>query len=376
MFIETLLLVGAVQAVFLALVLTFKSDKRFADKWLIAWLLFIGIHLTFVYFGFSGIYRKYPLLVIWGSALMLLQGPFLYLYTAISTNKINVLQWGHLLHAIPYLLFTGYLGSLLLNVDVTSRYQYLSDTIQGEENMIMLSLGFLNHVHIIIYLVLSILLLRKHSKNLQDSYSYEEGINLKWLKNLLMGIATIAVIILIGLLISDLIPIISHYFKAILIYSALAILPFYMSFYAIRQKLTYPVTQEFLHSKYEASKLTPSESKTIAERLSEHMKLAKPYLDSRLSLKKLSEDLEVYPKDLSQVINENFKKNFFNYVNAYRVEEFKNRVLDPKNDTYTLIAIAYDCGFNTKSAFYRIFRQSTGMTPSAYKESLYRPIVK
>ena len=370
MFIETLLLVGAVQALFLALVLGYKSDKRLADQWLIAWLLFIAVHLTFVYFGFAGVYKKYPLLIIWGSALMLLQGPFLYLYTAISTNKVKVLKWKYLLHAIPYVLFTGYLASVMLQVGAATRYEYISETVQDQENVMMLSLGLLNHLHIIIYLIFSIRILRQHAKDIQEAYSYEEGINLKWLKNLLLGITVIAVIILIGLLISDLVPIISHYLKATLIYSALAILPFYMSFYAIRQQLTYPVNQELAPSKYEASKMTAGESKTMAERLSEHMKLIKPYLDPHLSIKKLAEDLETHPKDLSRVINENFNKNFFNYVNAHRVEEFQHRVQDPKNKHYTLIAIAYDCGFNTKSAFYRIFRQITGMTPAAYKESL------
>ncbi|UJH67294.1 AraC family transcriptional regulator [Allomuricauda sp. SCSIO 65647] len=368
--IAILLLVGAVQAGFLAFVLAFNKNKDLASKWLIAWLLFITIHLLFVHFGFSGVYKEYPLLLIFGSALMLLQGPFLFLYTAILTNRIKSLNVWQLLHAVPYLFYTCYIAVVLMEVDAPNRYEHISGIIDDPQNLMMLSLGLLNHLHIMVYLVLSILLLKKHSKSLTDTFSYLEDINLKWLKNLLIGITVVAVVILFGLLTSDLFPFISHYAKATLIYSALAILPFYMSFYAIRQKLIFPLHADLLNVKYEASRLTKKESAKIAEQLVHHMQSNKPYLNPKLSIKDLSDDLGLHPKDLSRVINENFEKNFFNFINEYRVDEFISKIKDPKHDRFTLIAIAYDCGFNTKSSFNSIFKKTKGMTPSAFKARL------
>ena len=73
---------------------------------------------------------------------------------------------------------------------------------------------------------------------------------------------------------------------------------------------------------------------------------------------------------LSQVINEQLGVNFFNFVNQYRVEEFKERLADPSNRNFSLLGIAFDSGFNSKSTFNRIFRNTTGLTPSRYRESL------
>lgn len=370
MSVETLFLIGAAQAFFLAFVLVYNKKDSLANRWLIAWLLFIGVHLVFVNFGFSGVYRRYPILIVFGAALMLLQGPFLYLYTLIATNKIKFLKGKHLLHIIPYFFYTAYLGYLFASLPSPDKFENLSSIILGEENWLLVSLGLFNHLHIIVYLLFSILLLKKHAERLTDTFSFVENINLKWLRNLLIGITIVASIIVIGLLASDLFPFVSHYIKATLIYSALALLPFYMSFYAIRQKLIYPTRADVLNTKYEDSQLTQADSQRIAYQLTEHMKTNKPYLNPVLSIKDLSEDLNVHPKNLSRVINENFDKNFFNFINTYRVDEFKERVKDPKNSNYTLIAIAYDCGFNTKSSFNSIFKKTTGLTPSAFKAQL------
>ena len=64
-----------------------------------------------------------------------------------------------------------------------------------------------------------------------------------------------------------------------------------------------------------------------------------------------------------------FELNFFDYINQYRVQEFKAAVTDPKNKNYSLLGIAFECGFNSKSAFNRMFKKSTGLTPSQFKES-------
>jgi AraC-like DNA-binding protein len=69
------------------------------------------------------------------------------------------------------------------------------------------------------------------------------------------------------------------------------------------------------------------------------------------------------------VINEHFKLNFFDFVNQYRVEAFKERIVNPKYGNFSLLGVAFECGFNSKSAFNRIFKKSTGLTPSQYKDT-------
>nr|WP_246440606.1 helix-turn-helix domain-containing protein [Rhabdobacter roseus] len=69
---------------------------------------------------------------------------------------------------------------------------------------------------------------------------------------------------------------------------------------------------------------------------------------------------------LSQVINEKEQKNFYDLINGWRIEEFLKEVKSEKNKKYTLLAIAYDCGFNSKASFNRNFKKYTGKTPTEY----------
>ena len=103
--------------------------------------------------------------------------------------------------------------------------------------------------------------------------------------------------------------------------------------------------------------------------LIELMHSEKLFLDSKLSIKTVAEKLEISVNHLSQVINQHSGKNFFKFINEYRVEEAKKLLLDQSNKKYTILAIAYDCGFNSKSSFNTIFKQYTGKTPSGFIEN-------
>nr|NQU93636.1 helix-turn-helix transcriptional regulator [Bacteroidota bacterium] len=92
----------------------------------------------------------------------------------------------------------------------------------------------------------------------------------------------------------------------------------------------------------------------------------KPYLNPELSLQELADNLEVKRHTLSSAINQIHNKNFYEFINYYRVEEVKSMLTNPKNKHLKLISLAYDSGFNSKATFNRIFKQMTKMTPSQY----------
>jgi AraC-like DNA-binding protein len=122
--------------------------------------------------------------------------------------------------------------------------------------------------------------------------------------------------------------------------------------------------------RYSGSRLTEEEEKAYAGILTAHMISSKSYLNPELSLPKLAEEVGISNHYLSQVINERFKLNFFDFINRYRVEAFKAKVKDPRFTNYSLLGIAFECGFNSKSAFNRVFKQNTGLTPSQYIKSV------
>ncbi len=94
------------------------------------------------------------------------------------------------------------------------------------------------------------------------------------------------------------------------------------------------------------------------------------YQDPELSLSSLAEKLDLSLHELSRIINMALKKNFNDFVNEYRIREVARKMQDPAYDHLTLLGIAFDAGFNSKTTFNRTFRQMTGKSPAEYKNDL------
>jgi len=127
---------------------------------------------------------------------------------------------------------------------------------------------------------------------------------------------------------------------------------------------------EELESKYASSSLNEEDMNFYKETLEKYMKSEKPYLDNELSIRKLAQQLEMQPHHLSQVINSGFDNNFYTYINNYRINEVIDLMKDPKRKHHTILAIAYDSGFKSKSSFNTIFKKMTGKTPSEFRDEL------
>jgi len=118
------------------------------------------------------------------------------------------------------------------------------------------------------------------------------------------------------------------------------------------------------------SKLDDERTEQIANDLLVCFEEKKPYLDESLTLTKLVEQIGVPRNQLSAVINNKFESNFYTFVNKYRVEEVKQLIADPKNKDFTILSLAYQAGFPSKSSFHDVFKKFTGMTPSEYQRKI------
>ena len=94
-----------------------------------------------------------------------------------------------------------------------------------------------------------------------------------------------------------------------------------------------------------------------------------PYLDVDLSIHDVSDELEIPRHYLTQVINGMLGKNFYTFINEYRIEEVKKLLTDEAYSKFTLTSIAFEAGFNSKSSFNSVFKTATGMTPSQFKDA-------
>ena len=119
--------------------------------------------------------------------------------------------------------------------------------------------------------------------------------------------------------------------------------------------------------RYEKVNLDIHTQETYLKLLNEYMEKNKPYLNERITIKDLSEGLNVPYHHLSIVINNLLKKNFYDFINEYRIREVLNILKESKNEAVNILTIAFKCGFNSKSTFNRVFKKKMGTTPSMYK---------
>ena len=383
---------GIVIAFFLAGLLLSKKNKSTADKLLSAWLCIIGLHLTLFYFVFTGKMLQFPWLLGWEIPLPLVHGPFLYLYSAALVNRLPVNRKWTLLHFIPAALTYLYLiGFFVLSAE-QKIFVYQHEG-RGYETFRLISL-----IAIIIsgiaYIIWSNLLLIKHRKAIVNQFSSTDKINLKWLQYLSFGIGAIWLAVIVG---SDEVT-----------YTVVVLFILFMGYFGIKQvgiftesvpaiikegpKTEVPVveiqynqpikqsveSQTTLDSvfestdkrKYSRSGLSVDMAENLHKELVQLMEREKVYSESELSLAQLAKRLAAHPNYLSQVINEKEGKNFYDYINTLRIEEFKRLIANPASQRFTILSLAYEVGFNSKSSFNRYFKKETSKSPSEYLRDL------
>ena len=374
-------LAGIIITFFLSVLLAGKKGKSEADKILTAWLIIIGFHLTMFYLYLSGTYLKFPWLLGLHLPLPLVHGPFLFLYTTALTQVRRIKAVGFL-HFAPVLITYGLMFQFFqLPADQKvwvyqhggSGYKWLTDLV---------FIGIIASG--VIYIILSFLKLRQHKVNIESRFSNTARINLNWLRYLIYGTSAIWIVILLGL-------------KDTYIFGTVVLYVFFIGYFGIRQVgifsnkplLNEPATSRLeknvepelkyhqqtaphvsyepdTRRKYQKSSLTDDEARRIYQQLHQLMFKDKLFKDPELNLGQLAENLNVHSNVLSQVINSFENKSFYDYINGLRIEEFKTLVADPVNRQYTLLSLAYECGFNSKTAFNRNFKKVTALSPSEY----------
>ena len=149
-------------------------------------------------------------------------------------------------------------------------------------------------------------------------------------------------------------------------------LTFTFLFYLLFLFLYFHKRKDFLlfrHSgKYGDRKIATEKATPLLTRLDVWMSSEHPYLDANLTLARVAEELKIPPHRLSQLLNDNMGKNFANYLNSFRVTAAQKKLKEGTN--YTLEALGYDCGFNSKSTFYTAFKRHAGLTPAQYQKQV------
>jgi AraC-like DNA-binding protein len=368
---------GIFIAFFLSLLILTKRGRNRADTILGCWMIIIGIHLFSYYCFKTGIILTYPFIVWLNFPLPYLHGPLLFLYTfsLTSPTPFHFRKVGaHFI--LPVFILCLYAPFLAYTHQ--QKIEIIHSNGKGFETKAWITSTLLS-ISGVFYIYITHRLLLNHQKRILDQFSYQEKINLQWLRFLFYGMGIMWVlIIIIG--------------NDDLIFSASAVFVVLIGYYGIKQvgiftnqihgvsenvfkeeaviAETESDTTSQSKRKYAKSGLNEESAKELHLRLTHLMVIEKLFTEPELTLADLSSRLGVHSNYLSQVINEMEGVNFYDYINSLRVDEFKRLALLPENQKYTLLALAFECGFNSKSAFNRCFKKATDLSPSEYVKQL------
>jgi AraC-like DNA-binding protein len=371
--------------------------------------LYFGFSLSYYYANYNFLIYAYYLSL----PVVLLFFPIFYLYIQSLTHRKFKIRKKDFFHFIPAILV------LVLNIP----YLFLSNEEkhwfvsvgygQITENSLLIYLRNINrlgvfgiiNIQLLVYIALSIYFYRDYKNKIENIFSYKENIDLRWIRVLIVFFLVLFLIIdtVHFFSIKTNLPHRIFYNSSMLIFN-ISIFAYGMyqknifekpNFQEIKKNTVNLEKKRFIDfeilipenrnsenednkeedneeedknfSKYQKSPLKNNQKIQIIEELDKYME-NKPYYYSNLTIDEVAEALKTNSKYLSQVINETYSKNFYTYVNFFRINDSKEMLLSEQFDNYSMEGIAKTVGFNSKSSFYSAFKKHTGFTPTEFKK--------
>lgn len=368
-----IIIIGTFLGIVLGMFLLFNnSSKNKANVYLAILVL-----LSLAFFGQGFLFRfdlieRFPHVIGIPKVINFLIGPLTYFYVRACTQKgfklkstlwLNFIPFGlGVLYHMPYFLKSG-----------TEKYNYLINLLQ---NGWFTTTDFemaIQTIHLTIYFGLSFHTIFQYKNHLKNTTSSIDNA----LQNWVMIFIVIHAIPVLGMIVGFFTTYGTHTW--LLIFSSFFIFSFAVLiatltkpelFHSFPHQMSLPESEEIKIQKYENSNLNEVQKKQFLKKIIQHVELNKPYLEPELTLSQLSNQIKVPSHYVSQVINEVLECNFIEFINKYRIEDYKDKLTNKKYDHFTIIAIAYDVGFNSKSAFYSAFKKHVGATPSSFRKAL------
>jgi AraC-like DNA-binding protein len=370
-------LIASFNAFFFTALLLQKKPRALHDNILVLWLIYLGLFIGVYAFYSHELFTHFRLLSVSLISLLMLHGPFLYIYVLSLVNGRTSLSSADFLHLIPYLLFNSYVLVASFSPELSEKLN-LELVSPGQGTPVLFSLFLiLTALSGTIYFVLTFRLFRNFDRNISNNFSNAEVVDLHWIRRLAIAFGVVWTLLITITVIHHVLNMFTAAFCTDGLFLALSFFVILIGWFGLRQKAIFSPANIVIdrtsgeeQPKYSGSRLSAADAKSYTDRISAYMSSAKPYLQPELSLPQLASDLDIPVHYLSQVINEQLGQNFHDFINRYRVDTFRERLSAGDSENFTLLGIAFECGFNSKSAFNRVFRQFTGMTPSQYKKNL------
>jgi AraC-like DNA-binding protein len=373
---DIIVIIAISQATLLGLLLLLKKNRRLSDRMLSGYFAATAITLLLAWLEMYNREHGYPFpfLINLSTPFIFLAGPALWFYIKSLTNKDFRFSIWHLFHFLPFVLV--FLILYVENYSLSAEQRIAFET----SNALLQTWIFPLIVTMIVfstqgYYVWGLFILHDYRKKIKTYFAKLDNINLGWLKFLLICSIVFHASISALYALNIFFVFASYGNLQLFGYLIAALFVIVIGFFGLQQgDIFSSVPEKFSFEKASEIETIPSKLTNTEEafvyKLLQYMKEHKPFLDSELTLGTLSAFMDVSPEYLSGILNNRLNKNFFDFVNHFRIEEFKKLSSLPENQKLTLIALAYDCGFSSKATFNRVFKNITGTTPSQYLQEV------
>jgi len=371
LFIDFILVAGIVITTLILFAL-FKSQKDLPRKLLIG---FFGLILLFFINVYSSVHEltiPYFITYVFNDIIELSVGPIIYIYIKSLFENTQSLFKKNWFHFIPAIVFAGLVTAPILysmsqNELVFGYLEYLND----EKNWIFQGLI----AYLLIYVIVSLRLFTVYRKAMKGQFSTFSESDFGWIARMLWGVLLISILDLsLGIygmfyeaeLLNDMVTLVS-----------VIILIFFLGYYGVNQSkillpdFLIPIKKNLVAQTQTTASptlLSESEFNILNQCLTDVIEEKKPHLDEDLTLNKLATYVGTTDKKLSILLNQHLHTSFYDFVNKHRIELVKDKIESHQFENLTLLGIAFESGFKSKTSFNRIFKKETGVSPSEFKK--------
>ena len=372
--VNFIILSGILQCVILGIILIlYRKGKRASNRIIGLFILICSLHFSWSMVIDTNLGDVIKQLFWFPYSYLLALGPLLYLYTKSLTQhnfKFNSAALAHFMPvAIEFLVQLYFIRQGIADETV----YYDSTGFTGFRIVQLTS----SAISIVLYGKNALALIRFHEASLVENFSNQRDITLLWLYNLVkylrvLWVFWLAFEVSFVLFLQFQMHFLSVYF---LLYILLAIVT-YSTYWIGLQTIVKSGTlidilpaQIAIEKSSVYSRVSASDLSNYAIRLNMLMQSEKLYLHETLNLRMLSQRLDIEPNLVSHVLNNVLHKSFYDYVNEFRIAEVKRKIEDAAYSHLKIVEVAYECGFNSKATFNRVFKKVTGKSPSDFRKN-------
>lgn len=373
---QLIVLLGSMQALILFLLLVTRRNNRLSNRLLGIIMLVVFLHLLIVANDNPAFFQKYPHVSRISWVLSALYGPLIYMYVRMLIPGPARLRFRDLWPLGPVLLLIALKMPFFIQ-SATEKRAYMAQWDLVLEH----DYGWFNQLVNIVdlfFMFAALVWYYRYLKGLKDEFSDIERRRLDWLRHFLY--ASTGVMLFATLLFnarSYHIPFLEPLHGTHFI--AMVLLMYWIGYRALSQPDLFNMAVAGKEIPREKAELAPEEEETPQDtrnmeeqalRLQQIVAERRLYLRNELTLAELSAESGYSRHQLSEIINTCFGRNFYDYINDFRLEEFKRLATLPEYAHLNILGLAMESGFNSKATFNNFFRKRTGQTPSEYVKLL------